>query len=159
LQETLSTVIFLRFIFLPFDFELSQDSRVEWQLLGEMSLNDPFGTNLIEFENNNNYKLTDFCYNGSRGCSQILERMLNFFGYFHIVKLGLIFKIMDDCPFAYITNFSSEGGVGRKTLGKERFSNPFSILSLKKISSVSDAPWNVEFIDKILTFQQLFCII
>jgi hypothetical protein len=50
-------------------------------------------------------------------------------------------------------------GVGRKTLGKERFSNPFSILSLKKISSVSDAPWNVEFIDKILTFQQLFCII
>jgi hypothetical protein len=116
LQETLSTVIFLRFIFLPFDFELSQDSRVEWQLLGEMSLNDPFGTNLIEFENNNNYKLTDFCYNGSRGCSQILERMLNFFGYFHIVKLGLIFKIMDDCPFAYITNFCGGGG-GKKNSG------------------------------------------
>jgi hypothetical protein len=43
----------------------------------------------------------------------------------------------------------------RKTLGKEGFSNP-CILSLKKISSVADPPWNVEFIGKLPTFQQLF---
>jgi hypothetical protein len=100
----------------------------------------------------------------SRGCSQILERMLIFFGYFHIVKFGLIFEIMDDRPFAYITKFvcvwgGGGGGERRETLGKEGFSNPCSILSLKKISSVSDASWNVEFIVKLPTFQQLFCII
>jgi hypothetical protein len=57
---------------------------------------------------------------------------------------------------------SQIGGRGverRKTLGKEGFSNPCSIPLFEKDFLSFRCTRNVEFIDKLPTFQQLFCII